>query len=151
MKSFFKIILALMVGIALTGCADLTKNLVKDPEVKILDLSVAKFSGQEVDLNLKLNVNNPNPMELKIGKIAYGLNLSGKPVTEGIFEKGVAIPANGANDVIVPLKFKYDAVGSLLTSFLNKTLTKDYELKGTVDVGWFSIPFTKKGELQFGK
>jgi LEA14-like dessication related protein len=150
-KTFVKRFLFLMIGITFIGCADLTKNLVKDPEIKILDLSVMQISGQEIDLNLKLNVNNPNPMELKIGKIAYGLNLSGKPVTEGIFDKGIAVPANGAHDVIVPLKFKYDAIGNLITSFLSKTLTKDYELKGTVDVGWFSIPFTQKGEIKLGK
>jgi LEA14-like dessication related protein len=150
-KAIFQISLICIVGIAFMSCADLTKNLAKDPEVKILDLSIVQFSGQEIDLNLKLNVNNPNPMELKIGKIAYGLSLSGKPVTEGVFDKGLAVPSNGSSDVIVPLKFKYDAVGSILTNLLNKTLTKDYELKGSVEVGWFSIPFTKKGEIQIGK
>jgi LEA14-like dessication related protein len=147
-KFLFQVFLVFMIGMTLSSCAELTKNLVKDPEVKFMDLSVANITGQEVDLNLKLNVSNPNPMELKVGKITYGLNLSGKPVTEGIFDKGVAVPANGSNDVVVPLKFKYDAIGNLLTSLLNKTLTKDYELKGSVDVGWFSVPFNHKGEIK---
>ena len=72
-------------------------------------------------------------------------------MAEGVFDQGVDIPASGANDVVIPLTFKYNAVESLVNSFLKKTITKDYELSGTAKVGFFSIPFNQKGEINFKK
>ncbi len=135
----------------LSGCASLTKDLLKDPEVKILDFSVSNVTSEAVSVNLKLNVNNPNPIPLKLGQVGYNLKLSGQQVTEGVFDQGIDIPASGANDVVIPLTFKYNAVESLVNSFLKKTLTKDYELSGTAKMGLFSIPFAKKGEINFKK
>lgn len=130
-----------------SGCALLNANL-KDPEVKILDLSVSKMSAEDIDLDLKLNIQNPNDFALDVSKISYGLVLSGKPVTEGVFAHGAKVAANGSSELVVPLKFKYSAINNIITSFLNRTLTKEYELKGAVDLGFFSIPFTKKGEIK---
>jgi LEA14-like dessication related protein len=147
----FSNILFMAVVILLSGCAQLTKELLKDPEVKILDFSVSNITAESVSVNLKLNVNNPNPIPLKLGQVGYNLKLSGQQVTEGVFDKGIDIPASGANDVVIPLTFKYNAVESLVNSFLKKTLTKDYELSGTAKMGFFSIPFNKKGEINFKK
>jgi LEA14-like dessication related protein len=146
---FNKIFLVLL--LLITGCASLTQDLLKDPEVKILDFAVTNINAESVSVNLKLNVNNPNPIPLKLGQVGYNLKLSGLQVTEGVFDQGIDIPATGANDVNIPLTFKYDAVGSLINSFLKKTITKDYELTGSAKVGFFSIPFNKKGEINFKK
>lgn len=146
-KTIFNSFIFVLSFTALTGCALLTKKL-KDPEIKITDLSVSNVSSDMIDLDLKLNVKNPNDVDLEVNKITYGLMISGKPVTEGVFAKGAKIAANGSGDVVVPLKFKYSTIGNILTSLLNKTLSKEYELKGAVDLGWLSIPFTKKGEIK---
>ena len=131
----------------LLGCALLTKNL-KDPEVKFLDLSISQVAAETVDLDLKLSVKNPNDVDIKISKITYGLNLAGQPMTNGIFAKEARIPAFGISEVVVPLKFKYSAISSLVSSLLNRNLSKTYELNGAVDLGWLSIPFTQKGEIK---
>ncbi len=146
---FKKIFLVFILFIS--SCAILTKDLLKDPEVKIVDFAVTNINAESVSVNLKLNVNNPNPVSLKLTQVGYNLKLSGLQVTEGVFDKGVDIPATGANDVIIPLTFKYNAIGSLINSFLKKTITKEYELVGSVNVGFFSIPFNKKGEINFQK
>lgn len=135
----------------LTSCAMLTKDLLKDPEVKILDFTVAGITAESVSVNVKLNVNNPNPIPLKLDQVGYSLKLSGLQVTEGIFDKGVDIPANGANDVVIPVTFKFNAVGSLIDSFLKKTITREYEITGSAKLGLFSIPFNKKGEINLKK
>ncbi len=148
---FVSSLLFASVIILLSGCANLTKDLLKDPEVKILDLVVSNISAESVTVNLKLNVNNPNPIPLKLGQVGYNLKLSGQQVTEGLFDQGIDIPASGANDVVIPLTFKYNAVESLVNSFLKKKMTKDYELSGTAKMGFFSVPFSKKGEINFKK
>jgi LEA14-like dessication related protein len=145
--SFFVLVTALF----LSGCASLTRDLLKDPEVKILDFSVANITAESVSVNVKLNVNNPNPIPLKLDQVGYNLKLSGQQVTEGTFDQGVDIPASGASDVVIPLTFKFNAVGSLIQSFLKKTITKEYEITGSAKLGLFSIPFNKKGEINLKK
>ena len=115
-----------------SSCAQLTKDLLKDPEVKIVDLAVSKVTAESISVNLKLNVNNPNPMPLKLGQVGYNLKLSGMQVTEGIFDQGIDIPASGANDVIIPLTFKYNAVESLVNSFLKKTFSIICQVHGSL-------------------
>jgi LEA14-like dessication related protein len=134
-------------SMAFTSCALLTKNL-KDPEIKFMDLSVSSFSVDTVELDLKLNVKNPNDVDLEVNKITYGLALSGKPAAEGVFAKGAKVVAYGQSDLIIPLKFKYSTLGDILKSLVSNDLTKEYELKGAVDLGFISIPFTKKGEIK---
>lgn len=148
---FFLKILFIVICLVNSGCTSLTKKFLKDPEIKILDLSVSQFSSNEIELNLKLNVQNPNSIDLNIGKIKYGLKMSGQSVTEGLLEKGLIVPAHASSDVVVPLKFKYNEIGNLLISFLNKTITQDYELNGSVDMGWLTIPFNQKGKIQIRK
>ncbi|MBC7754331.1 MAG: LEA type 2 family protein [Moraxellaceae bacterium] len=131
----------------LVGCALLTQNL-KDPEVKFLDLLISQISADTVDLDLKLNVKNPNDVDIKVSKITYGLTLAGQPMTNGIFAKEARVGAHENLEVIVPLKFKYSTIANIVTSLLNRNLSKTYELKGAVDLGWLSIPFTQKGEIK---
>ncbi len=147
MKNIFFVVAILF----LSSCALLTQDILKDPEVKILDFAVSNITAEQVSVNLKLNVNNLNPVPLKLDHVAYNLKLSGLQATEGVFDQGVDIPANGSNDVSIPLTFKYNALGSLINSFLNKTMTKNYELSGSAKVGFFTIPFNKKGEINFKK
>ncbi len=146
-KYFFKFFIFIFMSTSFQSCVLFTQKL-KDPEVQIVDLSVTNFTLDALDLNLKLHVKNPNDVDIKVKKIIYGLNLSGKPVTEGIFAQGAEIKAMGSSDVIVPLKFKYSTLGSIFNSLMNNNLSKEYELKGSVDLGWLSIPFTKKGEIK---
>ncbi len=143
--------LLLVAGMFFSSCASLTKNLFKDPEVKVTGISVKNVSKDDVTVDLKLNIFNPNSLSLDLGKVTYGLSLSGHKVTEGVSDQKVPIKANADNEVVIPLTFKYDTVGSLLTGLFKKTLTKQYELTGSVDVGIFSIPFSKQGEIEIGK
>ncbi len=129
------------------SCAHLTKNL-KDPEIKFVDLSVSDFSADTVALDLKLNVKNPNDVDLEVNKITYGLLVSGKPATEGVFAKGTKIRAKGQADLVIPLKFKYATLGDILKSLVSQNLNKEYQLNGAVDLGFVSIPFTKTGAIK---
>ena len=146
-----KILLVSFFAFFISSCAMLTQDLLKDPEVSIANFEMTNITLKDISINLKLNIKNPNPIPLNLGKVNYALNFSGKKVTEGVFDKGIDIPATGNGEVVIPLKFEYNAIGSLLDGFIKKTITKDYELNGTAQFGIFSIPFNKKGEIQLDK
>ncbi|WP_374075710.1 LEA type 2 family protein [Bdellovibrio bacteriovorus] len=145
-KSIYFLIFVLTV---MVSCSSLTKNLLKDPEVSVVGLNVSEVTGQDALVNVKLNVKNPNPVPLRLGKVTYSLTVSGQDVTEGEFKDGIDIPSQGENAVVIPLRFKYNTVGNLVSGILKGTLSKEYELKGSAQMGLFSIPFTQKGELEF--
>lgn len=98
-----------------------------------------------------MNVKNPNSVALSLDKVAYELNFSGEKVTEGVFSDGLNVPALGESSVTIPFNFKFNSIGNILTGIINKTLTKEYELKGHAKLGIFSVPFSKKGEVNLKK
>ncbi len=151
MKVFgLSVLIFVLAGIN-SGCSSLTKDLLKDPEVKVTDFQVTGVSLEDVSVNLLLNVKNPNPIPVKLDQVQYTLNFSGEKVTEGSLDKGLDIPASGENTVSMPLKFKYSSVGNIISSLLKNTFTKEYELNGTAKMGIFNVPFSKKGEVKFTK
>lgn len=146
-----KILLAVTAAIVLSSCSSLTKDLLKDPEVKVTDFKVTNVTLEDVAISVQMNIKNPNPIPLKLDQVTYALKFSGEQVTEGVFDQGVNIPASGENSVTVPLKFKYSSVGNLISSLFKNTFTKEYELNGAAKLGIFSIPFNQKGEVKFNK
>lgn len=142
-----KLIIVILFTFGLTGCESLTKSFLKDPEVNVVEVKVVNINMSDISFAVTLNVKNPNGLELSLGKVTYELNLSGETVTEGTFSEGFKVPAFGQNNVIVPLKFKFKSVGNILSGIINRSFTKEYELKGTAQLGIFSIPFSKKGKV----
>ena len=135
-------------GLFLSSCETLTQSLIKDPEVKVQDVIVKEVTPHEVSLDLALLVENPNAIPLKLDQIDYVLSFSGSKVTEGRFDKGIEVAANGSSKVSFPLKFNFNSINSIVEQLMNKSLKKDYEFSGTAKIGIFNIPFVKKGEVQ---
>ncbi|MBC7743049.1 MAG: LEA type 2 family protein [Bdellovibrionaceae bacterium] len=138
-----KYLVCLLLSNFLFSCA----SVMKDPQVNITNVDVADVTAKDITLNLKLNIINPNGIPINLKKVNYALQMSGKKIAEGVLNQGVNVPAKGQADVVVPVKFKFNTLDSLVSGLLKKTISKDYELTGTADLGIISIPFTKKGEL----
>ena len=151
MNIFTKFFLSVCSVVIFCGCSSLTKDLLKDPEVKVIEFKVTNVTLEDVAIAVQMNIKNPNPIPLKLDSVTYALKFSGEQVTEGIFDQGISVPASGENNVTVPFKFKYSSVGNLITSLFNNTFTKEYELDGSAKLGIFSIPFNQKGEVKFNK
>lgn len=131
----------------LSGCESLTKGLLKDPEVTILNVDVTAISFSDISLSVKMNIRNPNVVALNLDRVTYELNVSGDNVTEGTLNEGIKIPASGQSNLTIPMKFKLTSVANALQGMLDGSFTKQYELKGHAQFGIFSIPFSKKGEV----
>lgn len=144
---FLNLVFTLGLAFGLTSCASLTGDLLKDPEVQVMNVALKGLTMQDAMVDLKLNVKNPNIFALNLSKIKYALQLSGEQLTEGVFEQGANIPANGEASLVVPLKLKFNALNNLYAGFVKKTLTRKYTLSGAVDLGPFSIPFKQDGEI----
>lgn len=150
MKSRFLVATLMACGLMMSACSTMN-GLVKDPEVRVADFKLAGINSEGVNIDLGLNVKNPNRVPLQLDEVEYALNIAGEKVTEGVFDKGVNIPALGEGTVFIPLKFNFKSVGNLLSGFMNRSFVKDYELTGSAKLGMFSIPFTQKGTIDLNK
>ena len=150
MKTFRRGLFILAGFLLVSACASM-KGIIKDPEVRVLDFKLVSISPDGVNLDLGLNVKNPNPVALKLDAVEYALNVAGEKVTEGVFDKGIDIPAGGEGKVYIPLKFQFNSVGNLLSGLMNRSFVKDYELTGAAKLGIFSIPFVQKGTIDLNE
>jgi len=145
------IISILITGWLMMSACSTLNGVVKNPEVLVKEFKLTGVNAEGVSIDLGLNVKNPNPVALVLDEVEYALNVSGEKVTEGVFDKGVNIPAGGEGTVYIPLKFKFTSVGNLLSGFMNRSFVKDYELSGAAKLGIFSIPFNQKGTIDLNK
>ena len=143
--------LLILVGLCLTACGTLTKELLKDPVVNVQTVTVSNISLEEMTLSVQLNVENPNPIPLTLDEVDYAMTFAGEPVAKGVFNKGIEIPSKGSNQVVVPMTFKYSSLGNLLANAFSNSLSKEYEFTGSARLGILKIPFHKKGEIKVKK
>jgi LEA14-like dessication related protein len=60
-------------------------------------------------------VENPNPVALSVAYFDYAMELEGRAVEGGRVESGLALPALGSVEVLVPARLRWAAVPDLVT------------------------------------
>lgn len=151
-RQFWKKLGGLLLAFLLMSCSNLTKEIIKDPEVSLQEIKMQNFSFEKVQLVAHIQVKNPNPIPLKIDSVDYKLKLGSEEVTSGVLDKGLDIESNSEKAFQIPLEFKLASIGNLMGQFLqNKKTKQEYEVTGHAKWGLISIPFTKKGDIDLSK
>jgi LEA14-like dessication related protein len=129
----------------LTGCTAL-KGQFKDPEVKFERADIENMSLAAATVGFRMRVSNPNALGFTMNGLNYVLKLDGKNVLQGKSTDQVKIPAKGDGIVKLPLTFRYlNVFGSLAD--LAKKRSVSYNLSGKMNLGFFSLPYSKSGSL----
>lgn len=130
------------------SCSTITRSILKDPQIVADQLTVRSFSLDRVSLQLHMKISNPNPIALNLNTLDYHLKFNGETVTEGVFEKGISVPATGTGEVILPLEFQYRSLTKAFQSLMKGSASSQkYALSGNAQFGLFTIPFNKEGNL----
>lgn len=138
------VMFALILGL-FGGCATLNQ-LVQKPTVTFHSLDLEDASLLESTLRFNFKVNNPNPIGLRTGRLNYDLKINDSPFTSGHLDQGVSLPSEGTGTLSVPITVAYlDFLDSIVSLVQNRTAT--YDLKGTMAVGPFDIPFQTQGKF----
>lgn len=147
--------LAFIMALNFFGCTSLTRSFLKDPELKVLAVKTTGVSASDISVDILVNIQNPNQIELNLDSMNYKLNVAGETVVDGLFNNGIVVPAEGQQNITIPVKFRFNSIGTILSGIMQKTLRKEYELSGQAQMGGFfkgvSIPFSQKGELNLTK
>jgi LEA14-like dessication related protein len=143
MRFLFAVLLSV-----LFGCSSL-KKVVEPPKVKLQEIHITKLSALNADLEIVLSVKNPNNINFDVKNLKYALDINDKTVTSGTMKEKVLVKGKETTMVSVPLRVLYKDIFSSVLMLLQKDGVP-YLVKGSVEVGPFTIPFDDKGNLRSG-
>lgn len=130
-KLGFFLIYTLVVTLLLSGCSTLNDVIdatdIRTPEISIKESTVSKLSLDGAELLLKVNVNNPNPVPIKLTNMDYTLELADRPFIQGVLENGIDIPAKRTSTTTVPITVKFSDLEAILQNIKNRD-TLDFKL-----------------------
>ncbi len=133
----------------MSACAGLG-GLSQKPEVSVAGLKLVQVGVFEQRFALKLRVQNPNDVELRINGLSVEVELNGQPFITGLSDKGVTVPRFGEAVLEV---MAASTLGSALKQL--RELQKggreriDYRIVGRLNLsGIGTVPFERRGDLQ---
>lgn len=153
-----KNLLLLIAALWLSACANLgplaSLNPVAKPEVAITHLQLGENRGFQQQLNVGLQLDNPNGFDINLGKMRYQISLGGTPLAGGSLNESLSLPANDRLNLVVPVELNLLNGLGLVSSLVNSPQDQlEYELSLTVDVlnfGLGDITISKNGMVGFG-
>ena len=129
--------------ILITGCS----MLMKDPEITVKNVGIKSASSQTIDLNVTLNVNNPNSMGVTIKSVVFDVyyQQGNDWVLIGHGEGGGYSIKPGMNEITVPVTLKTsELIGAGIGALMKGEIT--IQIRGTAVPDIFrlnpQIPFT---------
>ena len=131
---------------SLAGCAALQEQ-VREPVVGVQDLQVRSLSLADMQVDFILGVDNPNPIAIGVNGLSYKLELDNRPLFEGTTQDRVRVAANGSSRITLPFTLAYEDILGGLDALANRESLR-YNLSGRVDLGLFSLPYARSGELR---
>ena len=94
----------------MTGCA----GMVTAPQVTVETVQLVKLDSRGADLELLLQVNNPNGYDLTLLGYHYDLQVSALPMAKGGARERVEFPGDTTTPVRLPVRVEYGSLWELL-------------------------------------
>ncbi|MCB0264581.1 MAG: LEA type 2 family protein [Calditrichaeota bacterium] len=123
---------------------------VKLPKISVGGLKLNNLSLSGADLELKLNVENPNVFGLNLSKLNYNFNVNDKNWGSGVADQMMSVNEKGTGELKIPFKLNFMEMGMTLYNMLKGDDQLNYNLKGNLDFGT-SLPLLKGTTLNFDK
>jgi LEA14-like dessication related protein len=141
---------AAAVTIAGGACASLARNVFEEPVVTFKEVRLNGLGVSGGDLDVLLNVYNPNNFALKATRLTYKLLVDSVPVGDGALADKFEVPKKDSSTVRIPISFNFAGLGSAGRDIINRG-TVNYRVMGdvTVDtpIGNFTRPYDRTGKF----
>ena len=114
----------LMIGVAvgLLRCNTLANLHIINPSYSLRSVTPRVNLGipPSIDLDFGVNVNNPNPVQLRLDYFDFDLLVNNNLILRNIHSvQGLRIPANGDGDVHLATHVTYDSIRTIYNEVLN--------------------------------
>lgn len=137
----------LLLAVALGSCAGLG-NTLKEPDVRLERVIMRDVGVRGGNLDLMVEVDNPNAFDLRGTEVELGLDVEGSHVGDVRYHDEFSVERGGRTTVTLPLRFEWAGVGSALRIVLSAGEIP-YAMKGQIRLqtpwGAHSVPFTREG------
>jgi len=124
------------------------------PNISLKEVAVTTISLREINFLFGIEVQNPNPFDLKLRGLEYKAYLADQEVGNGRLEKEVLIAKSSSTLVQIPLQTDLKSLGNPLGLLLSGNDLR-YKIEGaaviTARLGTTTIPFSKSGEINIRK
>ena len=124
------------------------------PTFSLKEVAVTSISLKEINFLFGIEVENPNPFDLKLRGLEYKAYLADQEVGNGRLEKEVLIAKSSSTLVQIPLQTDLKSLSNPLGLFLSGKDLR-YKIEGaaviTARLGTTTLPFSKSGEINLRK
>ncbi|WP_420811418.1 LEA type 2 family protein [Myxococcus hansupus] len=117
------------------------------PIVVVEELDGARYSAEEVQLNLRLGVRNPNPFPLKLEGLTWTATVAGKTLDSGTLAQADTVDASATGVYPVELTVTPDTWGPEVKALIAKGLLP-YGVTGEVTGPLLRVPYSLTGEVK---
>jgi LEA14-like dessication related protein len=143
----------MVAAVAMMGagaCSVLGKQAFKEPVVTLQDVRIAGLGVSGGNLDVMLNVYNPNGYRLDATRLNYRLLVDSTQVATGVVDSRFTVQDNDSTTVRIPVSFSFSGVGAAGRSIWN-TGAVNYRVTGDITVGTvvgnFTVPFSQTGRF----
>lgn len=140
--------LVTLASFALTGCASIAEQIIKEPKVNLSRVNVKDVTAQGATVLFGVEVDNPNAFALKVDSLRYDIEIGGKALTSGRIEQAAEVQANAKSIVDIPVPVKFSEIFSSVMDLVSSG-SKPFRVRGEAKFGLFTLPFDKTGEIKF--
>ncbi|HEY6220678.1 MAG TPA: LEA type 2 family protein [Gemmatimonadaceae bacterium] len=130
------------------ACSTLGKQAFADPVVTLKDVKIVSAGMTGGNLDVVLNVYNPNGYRLDATRMTYRVFVDSTPLANGILDNTFTVQNKDSTQVRIPVSFTFSGLGAAGRSIMN-TGAVNYRVTGDVTVGSvvgnFTIPFSQTG------
>jgi LEA14-like dessication related protein len=104
--------------------------LIKIPVVKVQSLKIKKMGFKGADLELALDVKNPNAFQFLINGMDYELAVNGSSWARGLVSDPVQMEKKGTSKIVFPLSLNFLQIGQSAVQALTGNQALNYQFKG---------------------
>ena len=123
------------------------KGIAEPPSISVQNVNFERFTWQGGEAIFTLNLSNPNSFPLPLTGVDYALALNGAEVGKGSREQSLQIPPKQSKLVEFPLRLRFVNMANVLPGLIRQG-TMRYDLRGSVHLPLFNIPFTRSGSTR---
>ncbi|WP_164007667.1 LEA type 2 family protein [Pyxidicoccus trucidator] len=117
------------------------------PTVVVEELDGARYSPEEVQLNVRLGVRNPNPFPLKLEGLTFQVAVAGKTLESGTVAQADSVAASATGVYPVEVAVTKDTWGPDVKALISKGVLP-YGVTGELTGPLLRVPYSLTGEVK---
>ena len=132
--------------------------VVRLPRVQISALRLRSIGLSGAEMQLVLDVDNPNGFGARIPSVGYSFSVQGREWVAGMTDRTISLTAHGNSRVTIPFTLSFAAVGRTVRNLLTGGDDIDYAFDGAIVVnpdfeliGETEIPITLSGSIPLSR